>query len=89
MILTQGIKYNSNNVTDDGQTDLSVVVSVQSHPMLPEVLEEWWEYLCLNVVGFNTIGSTALLHHLQHKIRKREVKDQNSQMTNKKVQRKT
>lgn len=45
--------------------NLSVVASVQSHSMLPEVLEEWWQDLCFNVIGFHTISATTLLHHLQ------------------------
>lgn len=45
--------------------NLSVVASVQSHSMLPEVLEEWWQDFCFNVVGFHTISATTLLHHLR------------------------
>lgn len=44
--------------------NLSVVASVQSHSMLPEVLEEWWQDFCFNVIGFHTISATTLLHHL-------------------------
>lgn len=48
-------------------SDLSVVASVQSHPVLPEVFEEGRQDLCLDVVGFHTISATALLHHLKDK----------------------
>lgn len=44
--------------------NLSVVASVQSHPVLPEVLEEGGQDLCFNVVGFHTISATTLFHHL-------------------------
>ena len=43
---------------------LSVVASVEGHPVLPEVLEERREDLGLDVVGLHTVSSTALLHHL-------------------------
>ena len=46
---------------------LSVVASVQSHPVLPEVFEERRQDLRLDVVCFHTIGATALLHHLRDK----------------------
>lgn len=45
--------------------NLSVVASVQSHSVLPEVLEEGWQDFCFNVIGFHTISATTLLHHLQ------------------------
>ena len=45
-------------------TCLSVVASVESHSVLPEVFEEGGQDLCLDVVGLHTISSTALLHHL-------------------------
>ena len=45
-------------------TCLSVVASVESHSVLPEVFEEGGQDLRLDVVGLHTIGSTALLHHL-------------------------
>lgn len=43
---------------------LSVVASVQSHSMLPEVLEEGGQDLCLNVISFYTIRAATLFHHL-------------------------
>lgn len=45
--------------------NLSVVASVQSHSVLPEVLEEGWQDFCFNVIGFHTISATTLLHHLR------------------------
>lgn len=45
--------------------NLSVVAPVQSHSVLPEVLEEGWQDFCFNVIGFHTISATTLLHHLQ------------------------
>lgn len=50
-----------------GFTRLSVVASVQSHPVLPEVLEKRGQDLRFDVVGFNSISATALFHHLQFK----------------------
>lgn len=50
-------------------TDLSVVASVQSHPVLPEVLEERGQDLSFDVVCFHTISATTLLHHLRDKNR--------------------
>lgn len=50
-----------------GFTHLSVVASVQSHPVLPEVLEKRGQDLRFDVVGFNSISATALFHHLQFK----------------------
>lgn len=43
---------------------LSVISSIQSHSVLPEVFEERRENLCFNVVRFHTVRPTALLHHL-------------------------
>lgn len=43
---------------------LSVISSIQSHSVLPEVFEERRENLCFNVVGLHTVSPTALLHHL-------------------------
>lgn len=48
--------------------DLSVVASVQSHPVLPEVFEEGGKNLCLDVVRFHTISAATLLHHLKDKM---------------------
>lgn len=47
--------------------NLSVIASIQSHSVLPEVLEEGGQDLSLYVVGLHTIGATTLLHHLQDK----------------------
>lgn len=44
--------------------NLSVVASVQSHPVLPEMLEEGGQDFSLDVVGLDTICATALLHYL-------------------------
>lgn len=44
--------------------NLSVVAPVQSHSVLPEVLEEGWQDFCFNVIGFHSISATTLLHHL-------------------------
>lgn len=44
--------------------NLSVVASVQGHPVLPEVLEEGGQDLSFDVVGFHTISATTLFHHL-------------------------
>lgn len=43
---------------------LSVISSIQSHSVLPEVFEERREDLCLNVVRFHTVRPAALLYHL-------------------------
>lgn len=48
-------------------TYLSVVASVQGHPVLPEVLEEGGQDLCLDVVGLHTVSTTALFHHLEER----------------------
>ena len=50
--------------------DLSVVASVQSHPVLPEVLEEGRQDLGFDVVCFHAVSATTLLHHLRDKTRR-------------------
>ena len=43
---------------------LSEVPAVQSHAVGPEVLEEVWQYLLLDVVWLHTVRHATLLDHL-------------------------
>lgn len=52
-------------------TDLSVISPIQCHPVLPEMFEEIWQNLIFDVLRFNTIRGTALLHYLQTRQAKR------------------
>ena len=46
-------------------SDLSIISSVQGHPLVPEMFEERGEDLVFDVLWFYTICGTTLLHHLQ------------------------
>lgn len=47
-----------------GINQLSVVSTIERHPVVPEVFEEVWQDLIHDVLGLHSVGGTALLHDL-------------------------
>ena len=45
---------------------LTIITSVQRHPVVPEMLEKRRQNIVLDVLRLHTVGGAALLHHLQH-----------------------
>lgn len=47
-----------------GVNKLAIVTPVQCHAMVPKMFEEVWQDFVHDVLGFHTVGATALLYYL-------------------------
>lgn len=60
----EGIAYFICNL-HSGVDELTIIASIQRHSVIPKVFEEMWQDFIHNVLRFDTISATTLLHYLK------------------------